>query len=265
MQQAAAVEAGYLARVSGVSAGYGGGVVIRDLDFGVEPGTRVAVLGQNGGGKSTLFKVLLGDLAPVTGTVDTRVACGTVPQTDRSRLDYPVSALDVALMGSLSRLSWWRRPGKSERVRALEALETVGLGDLAKRSFGELSGGQRQRVLIARALVQDARVLLLDEPFSGLDAPASDLLTNLVDRLAAEGRAVVIATHDLHQARSWDRVLCLNGRQIAFGKPDEVLSRRVIEETYGAQLTVIDDADGDGDRDTPGGISALLPPHHHRA
>lgn len=254
----------YLARVTGLSAGYGGPPVICDLDFTVEPGTRIAVLGQNGGGKSTLFKTLLGDIAPASGTLDVPARCGTVPQTDRSRLDYPVTALDVALMGSLSRLSWWRRPGKAERNRAQEALDTVGLGELAGRSFGELSGGQRQRVLVARALVQDAKVLLLDEPFSGLDAPASEQLTRLIGKLAREGRSLMIATHDLEQARSWDLVLCLNGLQIAFGKPEEVLSRKVIEKTYGAQMTVIRDDFGPSEKGS-GGVSAILPPHHHRA
>ncbi|MGI8650958.1 MAG: metal ABC transporter ATP-binding protein [Rubrobacter sp.] len=262
MQAARATSGGYLARVKGLAAGYGGPPVIRDLDFAIEGGMRVAVLGQNGGGKSTLFKTLLGDLTPAAGTLELNARCGTVPQTDRSRLDYPVTALDVALMGSLSRLSWWRRPGKSERIRAREALDKVGLGDLAKRSFGELSGGQRQRVLVARALVQDARILLLDEPFSGLDAPAAERLTSLIDQLAGEGRGVVIATHDLDQARSWDYVLCLNGYQIAFGNPADVLTRNVIERTYGAQVTVIRD-EANGEVDSEGSVSAILPPHHH--
>lgn len=252
-----------LAKVSGLSAGYGGAPVIRDLDFTLEAGRRVAVLGQNGGGKSTLFRTLLGDLTPGSGKMEINARCGTVPQTDRSRLDYPVTALDVALMGSLSRISWWRRPGKAERIRAREALDEVGLGDHARRTFGELSGGQRQRVLVARALVQDARILLLDEPFSGLDTPAAERLTNLIDQLAGEGRSVVIATHDLDQARLWDLVLCLNGEQIAFGKPADVLSRSVIERTYGSQVTVIG---GDAsDEFGQSGISAILPPHHHRA
>jgi manganese/iron transport system ATP-binding protein/manganese/zinc/iron transport system ATP- binding protein len=115
---------------------------------------------------------------------------GVVPQTDRSRLDFPVSALDVALMGTLSTLPWWRRPGRADRTRAANALDAVGLGDRTDATFGRLSGGQRQRVLIARALVQGARLLLLDEPYTGLDR---------------------------------DRVLCLDGRQVAFGPPAEVL------------------------------------------
>lgn len=246
----------YLAEVSRLRAGYDGRAVLEGVSFRVEPGVRIGVLGPNGGGKSTLFRVLLGELAPLGGSVDVRGRCGFVPQTERSRLDYPVSALDVALMGTLSRVPWWRRPGKSERRWAFEALETVGLGGLAGRQFGELSGGQRQRILIARALVQDARLLLLDEPFNGLDQPSSKLLGSLLDRLAAEGRSVMIATHDAGQVRGWDLVLCLNGRQVAFGEPENTLSRRVLETTYGGEVMVLP---GNGS----GGTSAILPPYHH--
>jgi ABC-type Mn2+/Zn2+ transport system ATPase subunit len=180
--------------------------------------------------------------------------CATVPQTERSRLDYPVSALDVALMGTIPLRGWWRHPRRSERARAKEALESVGLAELASRSFGELSGGQRQRVLVARALVQDARVLLLDEPFTGLDASSAGRLNGLIDRLSAEGRAVLVATHDIEQARRWDRVLCLNRRQIAFGPPDEVLTMPVLEATHGGMIVELH---GNGEH------VAVMPAHHH--
>jgi ABC-type Mn2+/Zn2+ transport system ATPase subunit len=247
---------GSLAEVVGLSAGYGGPAVLEGVGFRVEPGQRIGVLGPNGGGKSTLFRVLLGDLAPLSGTVAVRGRCGYVPQTERSRLDYPVSALDVALMGTLSRIPWWRRPGRTERLRALDALGKVGLRELAGKQFGELSGGQRQRVLVARSLVQDARLLLLDEPFSGLDGPNAERLTALVDRLAAEGRSILIATHDVEQARAWDLVLCLNGRQVAFGPPAKTLTRPVLEATYGDTIVVVPDGGS-------GRVSAILPPHHH--
>ena len=175
-----------------------------------------------------------------------------MPQTERSRLDFPVSALQVALMGSVSRLPWWRRPGRVERDRAREALGTVGLGGLADATFGELSGGQRQRVLVARALVQDARVVLLDEPFSGLDTSSAERLEALLAGLAREGRATLVATHDVEQARRWDRVLCLNRRAIAFGVPAEVLTLDVLEQTYGAAIVTL-----------PGRAVGILPPHHH--
>ena len=121
-------------------------------------------------------------------------------------------------MGSLSRLPWWRRPGRARaRCARSRRWRRSASSELAGRAFGELSGGQRQRVLVARALVQDAGIVLLDEPFTGVDAASAEVLAALIDRLAAEGRGVLVATHDVDQARGFDRVLCLNGRQIAFG------------------------------------------------
>jgi ABC-type Mn2+/Zn2+ transport system ATPase subunit len=240
-----------LVRVDGLRAGYGTQLALRDLAFSLRAGERVGVLGPNGGGKTTLFRVLTGELAPAAGTV-VAPRCAIVPQTDRSRLDFPVSALDVALMGAVSRLPWWRRPGRAERAAAHAALGAVGLAEHADATFGALSGGQRQRVLVARALVQDAPVVLLDEPFSGLDAPSAERLEELMAALAGDGRGLLIATHDVGQARRWDRVLCLNGRQVAFGPPAEVLTREALEETYGAAIVTLADAG-----------AAIVPPHHH--
>jgi ABC-type Mn2+/Zn2+ transport system ATPase subunit len=235
-----------------LAASYGGPVVLSGVTFDVDAGERIGVLGPNGGGKSTLFRVLLGELRPLRGTFRRPPRLGFVPQTERSRLDYPVSALDVALMGTLSRVPWWRPIGRAERRAALDALGRVGLAALADEQFGELSGGQRQRVLVARALVQDAPVLLLDEPFSGVDQTSAELLERLLEALAREGRSVLVATHDLEQARRFDQVLCLNRRQIAFGPPEETLTREVLEETYGGAIVAL-----------PGAATAVLPPHHH--
>jgi ABC-type Mn2+/Zn2+ transport system ATPase subunit len=237
-----------------LAAGYSGVPAITNVTMSIARGTRVGVLGPNGGGKTTLFHALLGDVQVLTGTLSVHGRCAIVPQTERSRLDYPVSALDVALMGMLRRLPWWRRSGRAERRLAAEALDTVDMRELAGETFGELSGGQRQRVLIARALVQDADVLLLDEPFSALDEPSSARLEALIDQLAAEGRAVMVATHDMEQTRSWDRVLCLNRSQVAFGPPAETLTREVLERTYGGSIVTLPGA---------GPARGVLPAHHH--
>ena len=242
-----------LARTRDLAAGYGRTPAIEDVTFKVDSGKRVALLGPNGGGKTTLLRVLLGELRPMRGSLEVRGRAATVPQTERSRLDFPVSALDVALMGALPRLPWWKRPGHIDREVAREALERVGVAARADETFGDLSGGQRQRVLIARGLVQDAELLLLDEPFSGLDVPAARSLESLIAELAGEGRGVVIATHDLTQARRWDSVLCLNHRQIAFGEPETVLDREVLEATYAGAIVEIPGSDHVG----------VLPAHHH--
>ena len=246
-----------LAELTGVTAGYGGHPAIEDVSFSVAEGERIGVLGPNGGGKSTLFKVMLGLLPTQSGRVDVPSRCGFVPQSDRSRLDYPVSALDVVLMGALGRLPWWRRPGRGERRRALEALELVGLESLGHDTFGELSGGQRQRVLIARALMQEARLLLMDEPFAGVDASSASRVTAIIDRLAQQGHGVMIATHDIEQAREWGLVLCLNRRQVAFGPSETTLTRQVLEETHGAALVRLPQNGGSEPE------AALIPPHHH--
>jgi ABC-type Mn2+/Zn2+ transport system ATPase subunit len=236
-----------------LAAGYDGRPAISGVSFSLRSGERMALLGPNGGGKTTLLRALLGELAPLSGELDVRARCATVPQTERSQLDYPVSALDVASMGALSRLPWWRRPGRRERASALAALRRVDLDDRAGETFGELSGGQRQRVLIARSLVQEAQVLLLDEPFSGLDRPSSERLEALIGELSGEGRALMIATHDLEQAHRSDSVLCLNRSQIAAGPPEQALTLEVLEATYGGTIVEL-----------PGSEHrAILPPHHH--
>jgi ABC-type Mn2+/Zn2+ transport system ATPase subunit len=235
-----------------LSAGYGTSVVLEDVEFELRAGERMAVLGPNGGGKSTLF--LLGEREPFGGELVRNAAAAFVPQTERSRLDYPVSALDVALMGTLSRLPWWRPNGRRERRFGREALGRVGLAELADAQFGELSGGQRQRVLVARALVQDAPILFLDEPFVGVDRPSEELLEQLFVDLAGEGRGIMVATHDIEQTYRYDRVLCLNGRQVALGPPLRTLTRDVLETTYGGAIVTLP---GEGQP------AAILPPHHH--
>ncbi len=224
----------------GVSAGYAPGrPVLTDVDFAAHEGESVGVLGPNGGGKTTLFRVLLTELAPQAGTIETGPSIASVPQGDTTRLDFPVSALDVALMGAYARTPWFRRIAKADREKAHDALDRVGLADRARDRFGALSGGQRRRVLIARALVQDAHTLLLDEPFAGVDRASEERILHVLDELTGEGRTLLIATHDIEQARRWDRVLCLNGRQTAFGAPDDVMTAETLQETYAAELIVL--------------------------
>ena len=239
-------------RVEDLAGGYRPGVdALSDVAFAAHPGEVVAVLGPNGGGKSTLFRALLGELPHRRGSVAVAGRPAYVPQTQRARLDFPVSALDVALMGAYGRTPWFRRLGRDDRAAARAALVRLGLEGEVDERFGALSGGQRQRVLIARALVQDAPVLLLDEPLSGVDVPSAARIEALFEELRGEGRVLLVATHDARQARAWQRVLCVNRAQIAYGAPADVLTSDVLQATYGGELVVLAD-----------GTTAVAVEHH---
>jgi ABC-type Mn2+/Zn2+ transport system ATPase subunit len=227
--------------VESLAAAYDGEPVLEDVSFEVPPGRSVCVLGPNGGGKTTLFRVLLGELEPVGGTVEVSGRPAYVAQIDRTRLDFPVTALDVALMGTLANGRWWLPPKRADCEAAGAALDRVGLGDQAGVRFGELSGGQRQRALLARALVQDAAVLLLDEPLSGVDPASATLIERVFGELRAAGRTLLVASHDVESARSYDLVLCLNRRQVAFGDPATTLDRATLQATYGHELILLED------------------------
>ena len=238
-------------RVEGLSGGYvPGRDALTGVSFTAGPGEMVALIGPNGGGKSTLLRALVGDLPHRAGAVEV-ARCAYVPQLDRTRLDFPVSALDVALMGAYGRTPWWRRLPERDRRAARAALARVELEDHAGEAFGALSGGQRQRVLLARALVQDAPLLLLDEPLSGVDAASAAKVEALLGELRDEGRTVLMAGHDVNQARRFDKVLCLHGRQVAFGPPAATLTTEVLGETYGSELIVLE-----------GGAVAVAVDHH---
>jgi manganese/iron transport system ATP-binding protein/manganese/zinc/iron transport system ATP- binding protein len=238
--------------VEDLSAGY-----VRDapaicaVSFSAEPGQIVAVLGPNGGGKTTLFRALLEQLPHQMGSVQMEGRAAYVPQTERARLDFPVSAMDVALMGTFGQVPWYRRVARAERDLATSALRQVGMEDLSDEPFGSLSGGQRQRVLIARALAQQAEILLLDEPLSGVDQTSANRVLEVLFDLREAGRTLLVATHDIHQARAFDAVLCLHKRQVAFGPPDITLTPEALQETYGSELIVLD------------GGRAALTIHHH--
>jgi manganese/iron transport system ATP-binding protein/manganese/zinc/iron transport system ATP- binding protein len=244
--------------VEGLTATYGGPTpALEDVEFELPAGSSLCVLGPNGGGKTTLLRALTGELTPLRGSVRVDGRPAYLAQTERTRLDFPVSALDVALMGSLANGLWWLPAQRSDRAAAQAALERVGLENRSGDRFGELSGGQRQRVLLARALVQDARVLLLDEPLAGVDPASGERIEALFRELRDEGRTLLVSTHDVDSARAFDRVLCVNRRQITFGNPSTALTRAALEQTYGDEIVVLDD-DGSG-----GPVRAVTVQHHH--
>jgi manganese/iron transport system ATP-binding protein len=223
-------------------------VVVHDMSMQVGPGESVALIGPNGAGKSTFIKAVLG-LVPIhRGTVEVlgrpsvemRRHIAYVPQHDHLDPQFPITVQQVVMMGRYRSIGWFHRPKRADRQAASDALQQVGLADRAHDSFGTLSGGQRQRVLIARAIAQDAQLLLLDEPFNGVDTTTQDVLLEVLSTLRSAGAAVVMATHDLSVAHlACGHACVLNRHLVAFGPIDATLGSDALVKAYGQQAVVL--------------------------
>ena len=223
---------------------YNGRLALEDITFHLHEGERVAVVGPNGAGKSTLFKVISGVLPPNSGEVNIfgsrprgHICIAYIPQRSQVDWKFPVNVADVVMMGRSAKLGPLNWPHKTDWEYVQRALETVELTNLASRQINQLSGGQQQRMFIARAIAQEAELMLMDEPLTGLDTPSQESLLNLLDTLKKQNVTVMVATHDLDQAaRHFDRILLLNHQMIAFGNPEEVLQTGNLLSAYGGRL-----------------------------
>jgi len=222
--------------------------VLWDIDLDIPPGVMAAIVGPNGAGKSTMIKAILGLLKPVAGHVrifglpvnQARRRIAYVPQRQSVDWDFPATVRDVVIMGLYGQLGWLKRAGKSERERAMHALEQVGMQDYAARPISQLSGGQQQRAFIARALVQEADLLFLDEPMAGVDAVTEAAIVTLLKAQRDAGRTVVVVHHDLQTvSRYFDWLVMLNQRIIAQGPVTEVYNEANLRAAYGGQLALI--------------------------
>ncbi|MSS46501.1 anchored repeat-type ABC transporter ATP-binding subunit [Cutibacterium sp. WCA-380-WT-3A] len=225
-----------------VAVNLGGLRVLCDVNLSAHEGDLLALLGPNGAGKTTMLRTMLGLVKPVTGTVDVAGTSprkawrhiGYVPQRHEFAWDFPISVAGVVMTGRTRHIGWLRHPGKADHIAVRDALRTVGMSELANRTVGELSGGQRQRVLIARALATRPSVLLLDEPFTGVDMPTQEMLTELLCRLSAHGTTLVMTTHDLGQAMvTADRVCLVNRTVIADSTPEKLRDPAVWMKAFG--------------------------------
>ena len=222
--------------------------VLWDVDVKIPEGRLVAIIGPNGAGKSTLLKTILGQVRQTTGWVQVfgetyvtrRSWVGYVPQRESVDWDFPTLALDVVTMGLYGRIGWFRRPGKRHREIAQACLERLGIGHLGRRQISQLSGGQQQRVFLARALAQDARLYLMDEPLAGVDATTEKAIMQILRDLREEGRTVVVVHHDLQTVPEYfDHVLLLNMRLVAAGAVEEVFTAENLQRTYGGRSSIL--------------------------
>lgn len=228
--------------VAGLAVELGGRSVLHDVDLAVEVGEVVGLIGPNGAGKTTLLRAVLGLVPRTSGTVAVggkdiaraRRTVGYVPQRHDFAWDFPASVGDVVISGRVGAIGWLRRPGVDDYRAVNEALDLVRMRGLRERPVGQLSGGQRQRVLVARALALRPRLLLLDEPFTGLDVPTQELLTDLFSDLAQDGRALLMTTHDLAGAvHGCDRLYLVNRTVVASGRPEELRDAKLWVRAFG--------------------------------
>lgn len=222
---------------------------IEDLTLQIPEGARVAVVGPNGAGKSTLFKALVGELPIQSGYASIHCqplglhqdCVAYVPQREEIDWHYPVTVEDVVMMGRYGRMGWLRRASQQDRKVVARSLDQVEISGLALSAISELSGGQQQRVFLARALAQEPHILLLDEPFNGIDAPTRDAIYNVMDEMQKEGVTVMVSIHDLNEAKQrFDHALLLNKKLVAFGKPGQVFSNRNIRVAFAEKFMMVD-------------------------
>lgn len=234
--------------VRGITAGYPGQRrAIEDVSFDVQRGQHIAIIGPNGAGKSTLFKALVGLIPHSTGSIslhgeDCRTShrlLAYVPQHEAIDWTFPVTVEDVVMMGRARKIGWLRWPSRDDRQAVEAALDQVGMRAFRHRQIGQLSGGQKRRVFIARALAQDTDVLLLDEPFSGVDVAAEQEIMDTLDALKQMGITILLATHDLNAATRFDRVLILKNGVIAYGDPQAVFNASNLRRAYGDRVSVV--------------------------
>lgn len=226
----------------------GGQYALADVTFSVEAGQQMAVVGPNGAGKSTLFQSIVGTLQPNKGSInvygyepDSHICIAYVPQRSQIDWTFPVSVRDVVMMGRIGQIGFFRWPKQRDWEIVDRCLSRVNASHLAEQQIGQLSGGQQQRVFIARALAQEADILLMDEPFSGLDAPNHDAILEILSSLRKDSVTVLVATHDLNLAAAhFDLILLLNGRVIAFGPAGDVLTEQNLVTGYGDHLHIIE-------------------------
>jgi manganese/zinc/iron transport system ATP- binding protein len=235
----------YAIEVEDLTLAYEEKPVLWDVDLHVPEGILMAIVGPNGAGKTTLIKAILGLLTPAAGKVriysrpyrQQRHLVAYVPQRGSVDWDFPTSVLDVVMMGRYGSLGWLRRPGLTERALALEALSKVGMSHLAHRQISQLSGGQQQRTFLARALVQDAQVYFMDEPFQGVDATTERAIVDLLKELRGQGKTVVAVHHDLQTVPEYfDWVTLLNVRRIASGPVADVFTDDNLRRAYGGRV-----------------------------